>query len=82
LVKRKPKLERKKAMRNSLPKRKKRQALNIKGVFTDIHEESDENTPYGFCGLKYCSVQSVQKDDWICSQKCEKCYYEVCAGVT
>jgi hypothetical protein len=24
----------------------------------------------------------VQKDDWICSQKCEKCYYEVCAGVT
>lgn len=40
-----------------IPKRNQGRALNIKGVFPDLREESDQNTP---CGLKYFRVYSVQ----------------------
>jgi hypothetical protein len=43
----------------SVPRRKQGQALNVKGFFQDLREESDQNTP---CGLKYVyfSIFSVQ----------------------
>ena len=53
---------------------------NVMGVFTDLHEDKDENTPCGFCGLKYSSVQSVQKRDWIRCHKYKTWYHEVCVG--
>ena len=51
LAKRKLKVE-KEGNAKSIPKKKQHQASNIKGVFPDLHEESDENTPCGCCGLK------------------------------
>jgi hypothetical protein len=50
-------------------KKKKRRAANGKGVCRDLHEDSGENTPCEFCGLKYCSEQSVQNGDCIRGQK-------------
>ena len=69
LAKRKLKVE-KEGNAKSIPKKKQHRASNIKGVFPDLHEESDENTPCGCCGLKLRSVQSVQKGDWI---RCHQC---------
>jgi hypothetical protein len=45
-----------------IPEKEKRQSLNFRGVFTDLHEDNDENTSCGFCGLKYSSVQSVERE--------------------
>jgi hypothetical protein len=63
-----------------IPKKEKRRSLNVMVVFTDLHEDKDENTPCGFCGLKHSSVQSVQKGDWIRCQKYKTWYHEVCVG--
>jgi hypothetical protein len=63
-----------------IPKNEKRPSLNVRGIFTDLHEDSDENTLCGFGGLKYSSVQSVQKGDWIRCQKYKTCCHEVCVG--
>jgi hypothetical protein len=79
VAKRKLKME-KEGNAKSTPKNKKRRAPNSKGAFPDLHEDSDENTPCGFCGLKYCSVHTVQKGDWIRCQKCDTWYHEVCVG--
>jgi len=54
-----------------ITKKKHHRASRVKDVFRDLHEDNDKNTPCGFCGLKYSSVQSVQKGDWIRYQKCE-----------
>ena len=35
----------------------------------------------GFGGLRYCSVQSVQKGGWSRWQQCESSYGELCVGV-
>jgi hypothetical protein len=79
LAKRKLKME-KESNEKSIPKKKKRRAPNIKGFWPYFHEDSDEDTPFGFCGLKYYSVHSVQKGDWIRRQKCDTWYNEVCIG--
>jgi len=42
---------------NLIPKSKQGRALNVKGVFPDLREDSDQNKP---SGLKYFSVYSVQ----------------------
>jgi hypothetical protein len=67
-------------MQNVFPKRKKCRSPNVRGVFTDLHED-DENTPFGFCGLKYSSVQSVQNGDWIRCQECETWYMNCVLGL-
>jgi hypothetical protein len=54
----------------SIPKKKHCRAPSVKDASPVLHEDDDKNTPCGFCGLKYCSVQSVQKGDWI---RCHKC---------
>jgi hypothetical protein len=79
LAKRKLKME-KEGRAKSIPKQEQRRAPNVKGVLPDLHEDSDENTPCGLCGLKYCSVHCVQKGDWIRCQKCGILYHEVCIG--
>jgi hypothetical protein len=63
-----------------IPKKKKSRAPNIEGVFPDLYEGSDGNMPCGLCGMKYCSVHSVQKGDWICRQKYDTWCHEVCVG--
>jgi hypothetical protein len=40
----------------SIPEMQQDQALNVKGFFQELREESDQNTP---CGLKYYSIFSV-----------------------
>jgi hypothetical protein len=65
----------------SIPRKETPRTPNTKGVSSDFNEDSDENTSCGFCGLKYFSVHSVQKDDWIRRQKCDTCYREVCVRV-
>jgi hypothetical protein len=79
MAKRKLKME-KEGNAKSIPKKKKSRAPNSKGAFPYLQEDSDENTPCVFCSLKYCSVQSVQKGDWIRCQKCDTLYHEVCVG--
>jgi hypothetical protein len=67
-----------------VPKTKLRRAPRGKASDKDVlpipSEDSDENTPCGFCSLKYYSVQSVEKGDWIRCQKCGTWYHEVCVG--
>jgi hypothetical protein len=62
LVKRRLKIE-KEDNAKCVPKTKLRQAprgkASDKDVLTIPPEDSDENTPCGFCSLKYYSVQSV-----------------------
>jgi hypothetical protein len=53
------------------PKKKQGRAPNFKCVFPDFHKDSDEHTPCGFCGLKYCSENLVLKGGWIRCQKCD-----------
>jgi len=57
---RKRKLE-KEGTAKSIPKKYQRRTRNVKGVFTDFHKHSDENSVMLFCGLEYCSVHSVHK---------------------
>ena len=52
-----------------IPKKKQGRAPNF--VFPDLHKESDEHTPCGFCGLKWRSVHFVLKGGWIRCQKCD-----------
>ncbi|KAJ8894161.1 hypothetical protein PR048_006771 [Dryococelus australis] len=40
----------------------------------------DDDTPCSFCGLRYNSVESIKKGDWIACQQCSHWYYEVCVG--
>jgi hypothetical protein len=77
-AKRKLKMD-KEANAKSIPDKKKGRASNVKVVFPDLHEDSDENTSCGFCG-SYYSVYYVQKCDWIRCQKCYTWYDEVCVG--
>jgi hypothetical protein len=67
-----------------IPKTKLRRAPRRKAsdkyVLPIPSEDSDENTPYGFCSLKYYSVQSVEKGDWIRCQKCGTWCHEVRFG--
>ena len=61
-------------------KKKKRRVPNIKRVFTDLHEESDENAMWILWLEVLLSIQSAQNRDCITSQICEKWSHEVCAG--
>jgi hypothetical protein len=67
-----------------IPKTKLRRAPRSKASDKDFlpipPEDSDKNTPCGFCSLKYCSVQSVEKGDWIRCQKCGTWCHEACVG--
>jgi hypothetical protein len=65
---------------SSSPRMKYRRGHSFKDDFPVLHEDSDKNTPYGFCGLKYCSAQSAQKGGWIGCQKCGTWYHEGCDG--
>jgi hypothetical protein len=59
---------------------KKCRAPSGKGDFADLHEDSAEIAPCGFCGLKYCSVESVQNCDLIRCQKYDTLSWSVCWG--
>ena len=43
----------KKGKAKSISKKKQRRAPNVKGVFLDLDEDSDEPTSCNFRGLKY-----------------------------
>jgi hypothetical protein len=47
----------------SVPNKKHRRAASVKVVFFITSRLL--KSPFGFCGLNCCSVQSVQKVDWI-----------------
>ena len=64
----------------SIPKKKQRRTRNLKGVFPDLHKDSDENSSCGFCSLKYCSVHYVQTRGWVRCQQYDTWYHEVCTG--
>jgi len=64
----------------SIRKKKYRRVLNIWGPNIRPHEDGDEHTPCVFCGMQNCSVNYVQKGDWIRWQKCDTCYHEFCVG--
>lgn len=47
----------------------------------EFSESSDEdNTPCGFCGVRYLEEQSLSKGDWISCQKCCRWFHEICVG--
>jgi len=65
-------------MRNTFLKIKHAELLTSRASFQTF-KKTVKNTPCEFCGLKYCSLHSVQKCDDK-SQKCDKQYHEACVG--
>jgi len=54
---------------NLIPKRKQGRALNIKGAFRELREDSDQNKPRG---LKYFSVYSAQNVAESCARNVKR----------
>lgn len=49
-------------------------------IFTKKKQKSPAKDDECFCFLNYYTAKSVEKRDWVCCQKCNIWYHEICVG--